>query len=130
SHADDLPFRSTAGAWASSSTNWPVQGEAAVCPEGIYPTNPIWALNNIETTTSNPYTITGLDDGTVYDIYVRAVCDSTNESAWSGPYSIQTVAIGTDCDNPFEITALPFNHTSDTEIYDNIYSVKPGATCS
>lgn len=127
---EEVTFDSIEISWTDSNTTAPMEWEVAFCSEGIDPSNPICALNNIETTTSNPYTITGLDDGTVYDVYVRAVCDSSNESAWSGPYSIQTVAIGTDCDNPFEIPSLPFNHTSDTEIYDNIYSGKPGASCS
>lgn len=127
---EEVTFDSIEISWTDSNTTAPMEWEVAFCSEGIGPTNPICALNNIETATTNPYTITGLDDGTVYDVYVRAVCDSTNGSAWSGPYSIQTVAIGTDCDNPFEITGLPFNHTSDTEIYDNIYSGKPGASCS
>lgn len=41
--------------------------------------------------TSNPVNITGLNPGTIYDFYVRAYCDSTNQSAWNGPYTTQTL---------------------------------------
>ena len=37
--------------------------------------------------TTNPYTITGLTSGTVYDFYVRANCGGGDESNWVGPVS-------------------------------------------
>src|SRR5699024_5778288 len=73
-----------------------------------------------------------LQNGTVYDIYVRAICDENNNdiSSWTGPISVRTKAFGADCSTPYEITNLPFNHTSDTEIYDNNYSGAPGSACA
>lgn len=127
----DTTFDSITLSW--DDLNNPNAGEwqIAYCPEGIDPSNPSCFLQNMIVVTSNPYTITGLDDGTKYDIYVRSRCGSaSNTSAWTGPLTAQTVAIGTDCDNPFEITGLPFNHTSNTEIYDNVYSGTPGASCT
>ena len=114
---------------SSPATEW----EVAYCPEGTDPSNPACFLSNIDTgVTSNPYTVTGLNDGTKYDFYVRSVCDSTSnvESAWSGPLRAQTVAIGTDCDAPIEVTSLPYSDSSDTELYDNIYQGTPGASCA
>ncbi|MBT7144865.1 MAG: hypothetical protein HN894_16195, partial [Bacteroidetes bacterium] len=37
--------------------------------------------------TSNPYTLTGLTDGTTYDWYIRADCGGDDYSAWTGPYT-------------------------------------------
>ncbi|QYJ68987.1 choice-of-anchor J domain-containing protein [Flavobacterium litorale] len=42
------------------------------------------------TTTDNPYVATGLDDSTEYDVYVRAICDPTDSSNWTGPANFQT----------------------------------------
>lgn len=42
------------------------------------------------TTSSNPYNITGLMSSTTYQVYVRALCDTT-PSAWSGPVSFTTL---------------------------------------
>jgi gliding motility-associated-like protein len=40
--------------------------------------------------TTNPFTITGLDSGTDYEIYIRAICNSTDVSTWTGPLNITT----------------------------------------
>ena len=37
----------------------------------------------IENVTTNPYRITGLEQGTTYTISVRAICDATHTSEWS-----------------------------------------------
>lgn len=40
---------------------------------------------------SNPYTLTGLNDNTTYYVYVKSNCDPGNdESAWTGPISFAT----------------------------------------
>lgn len=48
---------------------------------------------------TNPYTITGLDEYTPYDLYVRAVCEDGNKSEWSAKATFTTLdikgAIGT-----------------------------------
>ena len=63
------------------------------------------------TTTSNPYSLTGLTGNTQYDFYVLAVCDSTNSSNWSGVSSFTT-----DC-YPFDI---PYVNTFDSTTVGNI----------
>ena len=40
--------------------------------------------------TTNPYTITGLDSGTDYEIFIRAICDGGDSSAWTSPVNITT----------------------------------------
>jgi len=43
--------------------------------------------------TTNPYSLTGLDTGTVYEIYVRADCGATDGlSQWTGPVEFTTEA--------------------------------------
>lgn len=127
---EEVTFDSIEISWTELNATPATEWEIAFCLEGTNPNQPACFLSNIITVTSNPYTITGLPDGTKFDIYVRSVCSTTSESAWSVFKQAQTVAIGTDCANPFSITNLPFNHTSDTEIYGNSYSGKPGAACS
>ncbi|MGB2142866.1 MAG: fibronectin type III domain-containing protein [Flavobacteriaceae bacterium] len=40
--------------------------------------------------TTNPYTITGLDSSTDYEIFVRAICSGTDSSPWRGPVNFTT----------------------------------------
>ena len=40
--------------------------------------------------TTNPYTITGLDSLTDYEIFVRAICNATDSSPWRGPVNFTT----------------------------------------
>lgn len=49
----------------------------------------------IENVTTNPYKITGLEQGTVYEVSVRALCSETDASDWSVPATFQT-ACGTN----------------------------------
>ena len=58
------------------------------------------------TATSNPFTVTGLQESTTYQFYVRALCGSSEVSAWS-----QATSGATGCG----LTALPY--TEDFEAY-------------
>jgi len=40
--------------------------------------------------TTNPYTITGLDPSTDYEVFVRAICNATDSSPWRGPVNFTT----------------------------------------
>ena len=44
----------------------------------------------IENVTTNPYRVTGLEQGTVYTVAVRALCDAETKSEWSLPATFQT----------------------------------------
>jgi hypothetical protein len=44
----------------------------------------------IENVTTNPYRVTGLKQGTVYTVAVRALCDEDTKSEWSLPATFQT----------------------------------------
>ena len=54
----------------------------------------------IENVTTNPYKLTNLEQGTVYTVAVRALCDENSKSEWSLPATFQT-ACG--------VNALPMN---------------------
>ncbi len=54
---------------------------------------------NVINVTDNPYELTGLESGTVYDFYVQAVCDS-DSSLWSGPFTFNT-----SCET---VTSIPY----------------------
>lgn len=65
-----------------SASNWDIEyGSSGFTPTGV---------PNIENVQDNPYNLMGLDQGTVYDFYVRADCGSGDESAWVGPYAFST----------------------------------------
>jgi hypothetical protein len=39
---------------------------------------------------TNPYAISGLTQGTSYDVYVQSVCSTGDSSSWAGPFSFST----------------------------------------
>ena len=39
---------------------------------------------------SNPYAISGLTQGTTYDVYVQSVCSTGDSSTWAGPFTFST----------------------------------------
>lgn len=44
----------------------------------------------VSATSNNPYLLTGLISNTAYQFYVRAICSTTETSAWSGPFTFTT----------------------------------------
>jgi len=59
---------------------------------------------------SNPFTLTGLNPNSCYDIYVRAVCSTTDKSIWTPATTISTLCL------PFNVPFQEgFNSTSTTE---------------
>ena len=50
----------------------------------------------VEGTSTKPYTLDGLSDATTYYVYVRAVCGSSETSAWSTPCTFHTKCYGLD----------------------------------
>ncbi len=75
----------------SSATSW----EVLVLPCGSPAPNAATVGGTI--TSSNPYTITGLTDGTCYDVYVRAICSDTDISLWSVKGTFTTLIIPPVC---------------------------------
>ena len=75
--------------WTSPAniTSW----EVVVVPTGAAVTT-----GTPEATTSNPYTLTGLDENTTYDVYVRGNCTFGRQTDWSNVQTFTTSL--TDCD--------------------------------
>ena len=71
---------------AGSETSWEISVQPYGTPAPIGNTLPQY----LYTATSHPYTITGLTPSTRYQIYVRAICNGTNQSVWSGPFELLT----------------------------------------
>ena len=79
-----------------TATNW----EVFIMPEGTVPT----ANSAGITVTTTNYAATNLVPGMSYDFYVRALCNDTNKSVWSGPVLVQTpspckppASVGVNC---------------------------------
>jgi hypothetical protein len=68
----------------AGETEWEVEVQPAGVPQGTSP------AAFTATSTTNPAGIDGLTPGTAYDAYVRAVCDPTDQSTWSGPETFTT----------------------------------------
>lgn len=111
-------------AWTEtgSATQW----EIIVLPAG----SPAPTSSSTGTVVNtNPYTFTGLNPGTQYEIYVRSRCSSTNFSDWTGPVLFATVPAGTDCTAPVQVTALPYLVSANTATYGNDITGPQGAGC-
>ncbi|UOK43088.1 MULTISPECIES: choice-of-anchor J domain-containing protein [Flavobacterium] len=79
---------------------------------------------------TNPVVWTGLTPATNYKYYVRSVCSTGATSNWVGPFAFKTIPYGQTCAAPIAITtALPFTHTSHTNLYGDVVDGSPGASC-
>lgn len=76
----------------STATTW----EVLVVPAGD--PAPIGNQPGAITTTTNPFLVTGLQAGTNYTFYVRAVCSDTDQSLWSTGFNFSTLIINDNCD--------------------------------
>jgi gliding motility-associated-like protein len=74
--------------------------------------------------TTNPYTITGLDSSTDYEIFVRAICSGTDSSPWRGPVNFTTSpACG---DTLFDSGGATGNYGNNDLITTTVYADNPG----
>ncbi|WP_204344666.1 choice-of-anchor L domain-containing protein [Psychroserpens algicola] len=81
-------------------------------------------------TTNNPYTATGLTEGTNYDFYVRGDCGADGTSIWVGPFAYRLSGPGEVCENPIVVTTpLPYVSTDNTSNYLDDYAGVPGTDC-
>jgi hypothetical protein len=95
----------------STSTNsieigWTENGTATSWEIEYGPTGFIPGNGDVETATSNPYTISNLNSATAYDFYVSAICDGGGMSTQS--FSLTAV---TECE---PLTTLPFTENFDS----------------
>lgn len=58
---------------------------------GAYNFDPLTAGTVLTGITGSPYSINGLTESSVYDVYIRKNCGGASFSAWNGPYALNTV---------------------------------------
>ena len=88
-------------AWTEvgSATTW----EVIVLPQGTSPN-----ASSVGTiTTNNPYTVTGLTSGTLYTCFIRAICSSTDSSAWTFGSNFNTLISNDECTGALPVTVNP-----------------------
>ncbi|UOK42307.1 MULTISPECIES: choice-of-anchor J domain-containing protein [Flavobacterium] len=69
-----------------SETSWEISVQPFGTPAPVGNTQPQY----LRTATTHPYTLTGLTPSTHYQFYVRAVCSTTSQSTWVGPFELLT----------------------------------------
>lgn len=79
------------------------------------------------TTSSSPYTFTGLNAATCYSFYVRSLCGSTEMSAWAGPMTITTAAAPPVCGGNFvDNGGISANYLNNSNSTVTICPTNPG----
>ncbi|WP_418639640.1 choice-of-anchor J domain-containing protein [Winogradskyella sp.] len=68
-----------------TETEWEISVQPSGTPAPVGDTDPAYLYN----ASTNPYTITGLEPSTMYDIYIRAICDGSN-AEWTAPEVVTT----------------------------------------
>ena len=82
--------------WASGgATNWQVE----YGPVGFTP-----GTGTVVSVTTNPFTLTGLNATTAYDVYLRDSCGAGDVSTWVGPLTFTTVNCTSGCFLTLELT--------------------------
>jgi large repetitive protein len=69
-----------------SETSWEISLQPYGTPAPVGNTQPQY----LRTTNAHPYTLTGLTPSTRYQYYVRAICSSSSQSGWVGPFEFLT----------------------------------------
>ncbi|MEK8181177.1 choice-of-anchor J domain-containing protein [Flavobacterium buctense] len=69
-----------------TETSWEISVQPYGTPVPVGNTLPAY----LHTTSTHPYTVNGLTPSTLYQYYVRAVCSSSSQSEWVGPFEILT----------------------------------------
>jgi hypothetical protein len=99
-------------AWTNSSTT---QSSIFITPAGSPgPTN----SNTAYYAQSSPYTITGLNCGTQYDVYIRTFCNSANLSTWVQT-TFSTIACTLQAGQPINLSSCLNNGQACFNLQDN-----------
>ncbi len=114
----------------NNETQWTIQYKPSF--------DSLWAnATNISNITSNPYTINGLQNSTSYDLRIKAICSSTDESEWSDirfHTDISTFPFSDSFDNygigttlmPYGWTKFNDNNSAVSTVYSYNYSTPGG----
>ena len=108
----------------SAQLSWTLGGNETTWNIEYGPAGFTQGNGTIISTSSNPYTLTGLTPGIMYDWYVQADCGGGDTSTWDGPYVFTTLP---GCGGKFYDEGGPNN---DYSAYSNqvvtIYPDNPG----
>ncbi len=106
--------------WQSTGTetSWEISVQPFGTPAPVGATLPEY----LHTTTSHPYTLTGLTPAIKYEYYIRAVCSGTSQSAWVGPFEFTTRC---DFANICQYTMTVTNGNTGT-VTDNVVVMQNG----
>ena len=88
---------------------WVEAGSATLWEYQYDTTGFVLGTGMMDTTSLNPYTLTGLSQVTNYDVYVRAICSAGDSSSWSGPINFTTPP---SCPAPDTLMASGFTPNS------------------
>jgi gliding motility-associated-like protein len=69
-----------------TETSWEISMQPFGTPAPVGATLPAY----LHTTTTRPYTVTELTPATMYQYYIRAICSSSEQSEWVGPFTVTT----------------------------------------
>ncbi len=72
--------------------------------------------------TTNPYVLTGLEQGSIYSVSVRAICDAEHASEWSVPVFVQTTCGVNSLPLLEDFSGLKRNSVARLTCWDNLYS--------
>ena len=92
-----------------ANVNWTPYGEETAWEVIVVPTGHAISEGTTLQASTHPFTLTGLEDETTYDVYVRAACDGGEYSAWSTPGSFTTTPL---CSSPVNLTVSQIAGTS------------------
>jgi hypothetical protein len=95
-----------------SETVWDIESGVA----GFTPTGTATYYN----ITTNPYTVTGLTEGTEYEFYVRASCGGLGTSIWVGPYAFAPLPANDECAGAIPLTVSPTGYCTSYETAGNL----------
>ena len=80
--------------------DWTPGGDEGSWEVLVVPANADMSTGTPVTTSVHPYTINSLDDNTAYDVYVRAICGSGDNSGWSIK---RTFTTNPNCSVPLQV---------------------------
>lgn len=94
----------------SATFSWTVRGTASAWEVHVFNSS----YNRTFTTTTVPYTVTGLSHGTNYRVAVRSMCDASNASEWTDTIMITT----SRCFSVSNVAAIPSVNQAAISWYD------------
>lgn len=101
-----------------TETSWQISVQPYGTPAPTGDTLPAY----LYTANAHPYNVTGLTPSTLYQYYIRAICSSSSESVWVGPFEILTRC---DYTNVCQYTISVTNGNTGT-VTDNVSVMQNG----